>query len=280
MYSSAVRTTLILGSAGQIGGALSHHLRTRGYDVLEFDIAANGKQDLRIRDNSELVEAIKKADFVFFLAFDVGGSHYLETYQDSYEFIENNNRIMANTFEVLRTHEKPFLFASSTMADIHESTYGLLKAIGEKYTIAAKGLPVKFWNVYGEESDHLKFHVISDFIEMAKTTGKINMRTTGAEQRDFLFAEDCSQGLEAIMLNYGTISPKEKLHLASFKWHSIYQVAEVIAKHFDAEIIIGNRGDLVHHGIRTEPDRYMLKHWQPVTTLEQGIAKLIERQFQ
>jgi nucleoside-diphosphate-sugar epimerase len=217
---------------------------------------------------------------VFFLAFDVGGSHYLETYQDSFEFIENNNRIMANTFEVLRSQNKPFIFASSTMANIHGSTYGLLKAVGEKYTNAANGLPVRFWNVYGEESDQLKFHVISDFIQMARTSGKIKMRTTGVEQRDFLFVDDCSQGLEAIMLNYKTISPKENLHLASFKWHSIYQVAEVIAKHFGAEIITGNRGDVVHQGIRTEPDRYLLKYWQPVTTLEQGITKLIERQLQ
>lgn len=273
-------STLILGSAGQIGGALSIHLRSRGYEVIEFDIAGGGNQDLRIRNNPGLINAVKEADFVFFLAFDVGGSHYLETYQDSFEFIENNTRIMVNTFEVLRTHEKPFIFASSTMADIHGSTYGLLKAVGEKYTIAAKGLPVKFWNVYGEESDHAKFHVISDFIQMAKTSGKITMRTTGVEQRDFLFAQDCSLGLEAIMLNYAAISPKENLHIASFKWHSIREVAELVAKHYEADIVAGNRGDAVHQGIRTEPDRFLLKYWQPVTTLDDGISKLIERQSQ
>lgn len=278
MYNLEVSSTLIIGSAGQIGGALSTHLRSRGYEVIEFDIAESEKQDLRIRNNLGLIDAVKKADFVFFLAFDVGGSHYLEIYQDSFEFIENNTRIMANTFEILRMHEKPFVFASSTMADIHESTYGLLKAVGEKYAIAAKGLPVKFWNVYGEESDHAKFHVISDFIQMAKTSGRITMRTTGAEQRDFLFAQDCSQGLEAIMLNYATISLKDKLHIASFKWHSILEVAELVAKHYGAEIVAGNRSDVVHQGIRSEPDRYLLKYWQPVTTLDEGISKLIKRQ--
>ena len=44
---------------------------------------------------------IKNADFIFFLAFDVGGSRYLKKYQHTFEFVNNNTRIMANTFRLL-----------------------------------------------------------------------------------------------------------------------------------------------------------------------------------
>jgi len=276
VYSYTVRKVLVLGSAGQIGSELTKYLRSRNYEVLEFDILLNSGHDLRIRNNPLLEEYVKAADFVYFLAFDVGGSHYLATYQDSYEFIKNNSLIMSNTFEILKSLEKPFVFASSTMADIHGSTYGLLKALGEKYTIAANGLPVKFWNVYGEEKDQTKFHVISDFILMAKERKEILMRTTGAEKRDFLHAHDCSVGLEAIMLNFSRISPKEKIHLASFRWNSILEVAELVASLFDAKIVPGAQEDNVHLGIRTEPDKFMLKFWNPTITLSEGISRMIE----
>lgn len=275
MYSSKVQKILVLGSAGQIGGALVNHLRAKNFTVMEYDISSSQDQDLRLAKNPELERTIKDSDFVFFLAFDVGGSHYLASYQDSFDFISNNVSIMKNTFAMLKNHQKPFIFASSTMADIPNSTYGLLKAVGEKYTIAAGGLPVKFWNVYGIEHDPTKFHVISDFVRMARENSCIQMRTSGLEQRDFLFAEDCSEGLEALMLNYSEIPSDAKLHLARFEWNTIYKVAEIIADKLSAEIVSGTASDLVHLGIRTEPDPFVLNFWKPKTSLKEGIEKII-----
>lgn len=275
MYSSKVQSILVLGSAGQIGGALVSHLRAKNFDVVEYDISTSQNQDLRRAINPELDKIIENSDFVFFLAFDVGGSHYLASYQDSFDFISNNVSIMKYTFSILKLHNKPFIFASSTMADIPNSTYGLLKAVGEKYTIAAGGLPVKFWNVYGVENDPTKFHVISDFVRMAREESCIRMRTSGLEQRDFLFAEDCSEGLEALMLSYSEIPSDAKLHLASFEWNTIYKVAEIIADKLSAKIVAGTASDLVHLGIRTEPDPYVLNYWKPKTSLKEGIEKII-----
>lgn len=271
-----MQNILVLGSAGQIGGALVNHLRAKNFTVIEYDIASSQDQDLRLVTNPELEQAIKDSDFVFFLAFDVGGSHYLASYQDSFDFISNNVSIMKNTFSLLAKNQKPFIFASSTMADIPSSTYGLLKALGEKYTMAAGGLPVKFWNVYGIEHDPTKFHVISDFVRMARENSCIQMRTSGLEQRDFLFAEDCSEGLETLMLKYSEIPRDAKLHLASFEWNTIYQVAEIIARKLNAEIVSGTASDLVHLGIRTEPDPFVLNFWKPKTSLKEGIEKIID----
>lgn len=271
-----MKRILILGSEGQIGQALTEHLRTRGYEVECFDILNTPMQDLRFIDHDFFDEVLQDMDFVFFLAFDVGGSHYLAASQDTFEFIENNLLIMMNTFKALRRNGKPFIFASSTLADVSKSTYGLLKAIGEKYTSACDGVYVKFWNVYGKENDPKKFHVISDFIKMSHENGRIEMRTDGSEERDFLHAEDCSRGLEAIMQNFNVMPKNSAVDLASFKWSSISEIAYIVSEKLNADIVPGAALDTVHQGIKTQPDPFILEYWQPTITLREGISKVIE----
>jgi len=147
---------LVLGSAGQIGFELCKFLRNKRHEVIEFDIASNQFEDLRIRHNLEFL--IKEVDFVMFLAFDVGGSRYLKKYQHTYDFIHNNALINAFTFEQLKKYNKPFIYTSSQMANMSYSPYGVCKSLGEVYTKSLDGLTVKFWNVYGPEKDLEKSH--------------------------------------------------------------------------------------------------------------------------
>ncbi len=118
---------LVLGSAGQIGLELCMFLRNQGHEVIEFDIESDPSQDLRIQ--GILDEYIKSTDFVMFLAFDVGGSRYLKKYQHTYEFIDNNVRLTLFTFETIKKYNKPFIFASSQMANMSYSPYGVCKSI-------------------------------------------------------------------------------------------------------------------------------------------------------
>jgi nucleoside-diphosphate-sugar epimerase len=173
---------LVLGSRGQIGSSLTSYLRAAGHEVIEFDIRDGEEFDLRSH-NIKLEEALNRCDFVFFLAWDVGGSVYLAQYQDTYDFMMNNVSIIRHTFDSIKKSGKPFVFASSQMANMSYSTYGITKSIAEKITNALGGLVVKFWNVYGHETDPQKTHVVTDFIDMAMTTGKIKMRTDGTEVR-------------------------------------------------------------------------------------------------
>ena len=92
---------LILGSSGMIGSYLSNYLKKK-YQVIYFDIVNSKKQDLRIKNNKELINKVKKSDFIYFLAFDVGGSTYLKKYQNTSDFINNNLKIMLNTFDVIK----------------------------------------------------------------------------------------------------------------------------------------------------------------------------------
>ena len=68
----------VLGSSGQIGAYLTEYLREKDYFVREFDIANDIHEDMTHIPNAFLRNVIMDSDFVFFLAFDVGGSHYLK----------------------------------------------------------------------------------------------------------------------------------------------------------------------------------------------------------
>ena len=129
-----MKKILVLGSSGQIGDYLTEYLRKKGHEVSEFDIVNGEKEDLTKIPNIELMDNIRLADFVFFLAFDVGGSRYLKKYQHTYDFINNNIRLMANVFQYLAEYRKPFVFASSQMSNMGHSPYGVLKKVGELYT--------------------------------------------------------------------------------------------------------------------------------------------------
>lgn len=101
---------LVLGSAGQIGAPLVNFLKQKGHEVETFDIIDSTNEDLRVKDNILLKEKINNCDFVFFLAFDVGGARYLAKYQHTFDFINNNVQIMENVFsELKRTNKNLFL---------------------------------------------------------------------------------------------------------------------------------------------------------------------------
>tara|TARA_R100001129_G_scaffold78056_2_gene53172 strand:+ start:45 stop:947 length:903 start_codon:yes stop_codon:yes gene_type:complete len=277
----------ILGSSGQIGAYLTEYLRREDkYEVREFDITNGEHQDMRTIPSPELHRVIQTSDFIFFLAFDVGGSRYLKKYQHTFDFVNNNARLMVNAFGLIEKYKKPFVFASSQMSNMSHSPYGVLKRVGELYAQTLKGLTVKFWNVYGIETDHEKAHVITDFIRKGFEEGEFEMLTDGTEERQFLYAEDCCEALETIMESYSDFKPTDPLHVTSFNSHSIKYVADTIQgqfnllgadvdkKYMDVKIKPGLAKDSVQMDKRNEADNYILGWWSPTTGLDKGIAKV------
>ena len=272
----------ILGSSGQIGAYLTEYLRGKGHEVTEFDVVNGDHQDLTVIPNADLYRAIKYCDFCFFLAFDVGGSRYLKKYQHTFDFINNNTRLMANAFGLLEKYNKRFVFASSQMSNMSYSPYGVMKRVGELYTTSLKGLIVKFWNVYGIEHDEEKSHVITDFIRRGFEEGEFEMLTDGTEERQFLYAEDCCEALETVMENFTDFKPEDPLHITSFRSTSIKQVAEIIQGCFnridksDVKIKPGLAKDSVQLDKRNEADTYIMSWWLPKTGIEAGINKVFD----
>jgi len=269
---------LVLGSSGQIGRHLVSFLVKSGHDVHEIDLVRDSSEDLRIANNKKLLKCMEDSDFVFFLAFDVGGSRYLKKYQNTFSFIQNNIKIMSNTFEQLHNMNKQFIFTSSQMSDMGYSNYGLCKSIGEKYTESLGGINVKMWNVYGHERDMEKSHVITDFVLKCKEYGKIEMLTTGEEQRQFLHVDDCCRCLYVLSEKYSTLSREEEYHITNFEWTSIMDIAKEVSSNFEnIEIIPSDKRDMVHRGWKLEPDKNILKYWKPKISLKEGIKDIIMR---
>jgi nucleoside-diphosphate-sugar epimerase len=272
----------VLGSSGQIGAYLTEYLRGKGHIVEEFDVVNGPSQDMTVIPNQYLEFKIRDSDFVFFLAFDVGGSRYLKKYQHTFQFIDNNARLMANAFGYLQKYNKRFIFASSQMSNMSYSPYGVLKNVGELYTKSLKGLIVKFWNVYGIEKDYDKSHAITDFIRKGFETGVIDMLTDGQEEREFLYAEDCCDALEIIMDNYNDFTSEDELHITSFHSTKIIDIANIIMGQFnligkyDVKLQPSIEKDNVQMDKRNKPDTYLTKWWIPKTTIEQGISKVFK----
>jgi len=272
----------VLGSSGQIGAYLTEYLQNKGHEVFEFDVVNGEHQDLTTIPNPELNRVIEESDFVFFLAFDVGGSRYLKKYQHTFDFIHNNARLMVNVFGLLKKYNKRFVFASSQMSNMSYSPYGVMKRVGELYTQTLKGLTVHFWNVYGIEYDPEKSHVITDFIRRGFEEGEFEMMTDGTEERQFLYAEDCCEALETVMESYTDFKPEDPLHITSFRSNTIKEVAEIIQGQFnligkhDVKIKPGLAKDSVQMDKRNVADNYITGWWMPKTNLQDGIAKVFE----
>ena len=270
----------ILGSSGQIGAYLSEYLKGKGHEVTDIDISNGPQYDLRVYPNTVVEKAIETADFVFFLAFDVGGSRYLKKYQHTFQFINNNTRMVANIFQFLEKYRKRFVFASSQMSNMSYSPYGVMKRVGELHTTALNGLIVKFWNVYGIETDYEKSHVITDFIRKGFEEKEFEVLTDGTEERQFLYAEDCCEALEAVMENYTDFKSEDPLHITSFHSNTIREVANIIQGCFsmegmhDVKINSGLAKDSVQLDRRNTADTYILNWWVPKTTIDVGIRKV------
>ena len=280
-YEGNARKILVLGSSGQVGAYLTDYLSRMGNEVLEFDIANGSDQDMTMIPNGELEAKIYMADFVYFLAFDVGGSHYLKKYQHTFKFIDNNTRLMANAFGLIEKYNKPFVFASSQMSNMSYSPYGVLKRVGELYTRSLGGLIVKFWNVYGIEKDMNKAHVITDFIRKGFESGDIDMMTDGTEAREFLYAEDCCEALETVMEKYHELTSDDELHITTGVYTTVLEIAEEIKSLFSGigktiTVTPAQSKDEVQKDARNEPDLYINEFWQYKTSVPEGLKKVFE----
>lgn len=264
---------LVLGSEGQIGKPVCEFLKKNDHEVIEVDLKKNRLHDLRLGMNDYLRSVFELCDFVYYFASDVGGAKYLEKNQDSFDFIDDNIRIMRTVFGALMEYQKPFIFTSSQMAEQPDSTYGNLKLVGERYTKALGGMFVRLWNVYGKEEDEEKSHVITDFITQAKT-GRIRCRTNGHEERQFLYVDDFCECILSLTERYDELDKKESIDISSFEWTSIRYIASICSNIFNCDSEFLERKDQTQKNYKNDPKRDILEFWHPKISIVEGIKKI------
>jgi nucleoside-diphosphate-sugar epimerase len=249
---------LVLGSSGFVGRYLTQYLRNLGEEVREFDIVRTTFEDCRY-DRLPL----DNIDRVYFLAFRVGGSNYLYDPSTQKEQLDWNLKILTNTMDQLRNI--PFVFVSSQLAEDCDTVYGVLKRLGEVWTQLNGGRVIRFWNVYGAYEDKsIKSHVVADFIHQALNTGVIRMMTDGQEKRQLIHAEDVCRAL------YASFDYQGVFDASTAQWNSIYEVAELVSKYTDCQIMRGSKsGKTVM--IENKP-----LICQPTISLDEGIKRTVE----
>jgi len=257
---------LVLGSEGVIGTSLCKVLGDSGHQVTHWDIKLKNDHDLSNSLNIyRLKSVIDESDFIFFLAYDVGGAKYI--WDVDLDFVNHNNMIMINTFNLL--HGKKFVFASSTMYNM-DNVYGTLKYIGEHYTRKLGGLSARFWNVYGPESVSEKSHVITDMLHKFETNGYIDLMTDGEEERQFLHTDDCAKCLMTVMDKYDEILEEtDSVDVTSFESTKIIDVARYIC-----DDVRPSEKKMNTHDRMNEPRPFILDYWKPEISLKEGIASL------
>jgi nucleoside-diphosphate-sugar epimerase len=213
---------------------------------------------------------MKEVDFVAFFAFDVGGSKYPT---ESAEYISNNMRLLENTFSELKRSGVPFIHTTSQMSNMDHNPYGPLKRIAEFYTQYLGGVNIKVWNVYGPEHVSEKSHAIADFIHQARTTGVIQMCTTGKETRQFLHTADFAEAACHIMENYDEFKG-QMVDISSYEWVSIRSVADIIADVFRARVIPGTVESTFQTKVNEPRPDFLHTGWKPRISLKEGIEGL------
>ncbi len=256
-----ITTNLVLGGSGTIGSSLCKHLLSKNEKVINLDL----KNGFDLRSGS--LDEYAHVDYVWFLAWEVGGAKYLTNENNLLNIVRNNTLLCEKVFSFLESSKLPFMFASSQLA-APGTPYGVTKLLGEEWTRLLGGQVVRFWNVYGWEVPGERSHVIPDLILQALTKKKIELITNGQEERQFIYIDDCVENMYSIR-ETGLV----KADVTNGDWVTIKIIAEKIGEILNVPVVPGKTEG---YSYKVNPD-FLASNLNFKKTLEEGIKILIKQ---
>jgi len=250
---------LVLGGEGLIGSELVRALRARGHHVLSLDLRSGC--DLRLPLD---IRPFEECDRVWFLAWDTGGSKFLEAEDRQHEQYKNNCELSLRIFDALARTKKPFLFTTSQLAGL-SNAYGTTKLMAWHWAEHLGGKVARLWNVYGWEHPDTRSHVITDLV-LSGLRGRVKCMTNGEEKRLFLHKNDCVDALTTLF--DGAIQTTE---IAGPTWMKIREAAEEIAGQLNVGMDLG---EAKGSEVPIDP-KDLLPGWYPKVSFPEGIAGVI-----
>lgn len=255
------RLNVLLGGAGLVGSALDRKLVATGETTKVYDL----KTDVDLRQYEP--EDVSGDVYYWFLAWDVGGAKYIMDDTQQLSILRNNLSLCNKIFGWLEKRNAKFTFVSSQLVG-YPNAYGVSKAVGEIWAkIVGQGLITRLWNCYDAEAPSQQSHVIPDLMVQGKT-GTIRLLTSGAEQRQFLHADDVADAL-IFQREIG----QSWADVTSGSWISVFEVAEVIGRQLGAKI---TRGQQRGYDYLVNPS-HLLDGWTPSIDLPTGISMVARR---
>ena len=262
-----IRRNLVLGGDGLIGNVLYEKLISIGEEAVSLDLRSGF--DLRCED----LERLQNYDFVWFLAWDVGGSKYIGRKETQHEILLNNTIICEKVFDFIYKSRTDFMFVSSQLAALEyrfafTPSYSITKKLGEVWTKELGGKIVRLWNVYGWEEPNLRSHVIPDLVIQGLTKGKIVLNTSGQEKRQVLYKTDCAEALVQVREMEGI----DTFDVSTPPWRTVYELGLEIGRQLNVRVF---RGTGIGHGKIIEP-AHLVHGWKPKVDLSTGTSLVIK----
>jgi GDP-L-fucose synthase len=251
---------LVTGGGGFLGSHLTERLEREGHDVF---VARRRDYDLTRYADAEHLFADAQPELVFHLAAEVGGIGANRANPGRYWYA--NLMMGAHVLELSRLHDVGKLVIAGTVCAYPKFTpvpfneddlwNGYPEETNAPYGVAKKSILVgaqSYREQYGTDAIYLlpanlygprdnfdlsSSHVIPALIrKMVEATGEVVLWGDGSPTREFLFVDDCADGLVLAAQRYDGAEP---VNLGTGVETSIRELAETIADltGFDGELV-------------------------------------------
>jgi GDP-L-fucose synthase len=251
---------LVTGGGGFLGSHLTERLEREGHDVF---VARRRDYDLTRYTDAEQLFADAQPELVFHLAAEVGGIGANRANPGRYWYA--NLMMGAHVLELSRLHDVRKLVVAGTVCAYPKFTpvpfneddlwNGYPEETNAPYGVAKKSILVgaqSYREQYGTDAIYLlpanlygprdnfdlsSSHVIPALIrKMVEATGEVVLWGDGSPTREFLFVDDCADGLVLAAQRYDGAEP---VNLGTGVETSIRELAETIADltGFDGELV-------------------------------------------
>ena len=283
---------MITGSRGFIGSALTKYFD----NPIEYDIALDRRMSVLNEHALSLFMDKVEPNIIIHLA---GNPLAPKSVEDPIYDMNLNIGGTLNLLEVCKNRKIDLLLFSSTayvygeplylpVVENHQQTYpnspyGISKSACESYCNYYRekcGVPatiMRFFNVYGPNQP--LGLVVPDILDkiMKSEDGKVKLRGTDADSRDFLYVDDLANAISKIVqkritgetINLGGKGNVKIIDLAK-------KIAQIVGKDITFEVKKQSETSKISNLHADISKAEKLLDWSPKTSLEEGLKKVVE----